>query len=255
MVWSVTSVPLSPRTLAPDRAVLLVVVACAFTAAAQPALVEVPFGKSEAEVAPGVTFVTEPKTGEETTLSRAGATLLGLTSTKADYAFWNHRLHEVHFEFRADEFDTVVGALTGAVGQPVKLEQKSGAREATWYLGAALVSAYESGGRLVVLCSDRSQKDFRWGDLLLGQGPAVLGAFVGLFLLLFLIVSAATSWCAKCHSFSMKQTGRSVAGSTDHSPSPLSVDYRENVSFSFRCSKCGHQKTDRYDGFWSPKRR
>ncbi|MDP1918248.1 MAG: hypothetical protein Q8L14_18530 [Myxococcales bacterium] len=234
---------------------LLVVAAWALTAAAQPALVEVPFGKSEAEVAPGVTFVTEPKTGEETTFSRAGATLLGLTSTRADYAFWNHRLHEVHFEFRTDEFDAVVTALTGALGEPVARAQKPGAREATWYLGAALVSAFESGGRLVVLCSDRSQKDLRWGDLLLGQGPAVIGTFVGLFLLLFLIVSAATSWCAKCHSFSMKQTGRSVAGSTDHSPSPLSVDYRENVSFSSRCSKCGHQKTDRYDGFWSPKRR
>lgn len=236
------------------RALLLAVAVVATAAGAQPTLVEAPFGKREAEVAPGVAFVTEPKTGEETTLTREGVPLLGLPSQKATYAFWNHRLHQVSFEFPSSEFDVLVAALTKALGQPANTENKAGAREATWYLGAPLVSVYELSGHVTVLCSDHTQKDFRWGDLLQGQGPAVLGVAVGLFLLFFLIASAVTSWCPKCHSFSMKLRGRSVDGYTDVSPSPFSVDYRENVSIRYQCAKCGHQKTDRYDGFWSRKR-
>lgn len=235
------------------RALLLLTVAT-ISLAQQTSLVEAPFGKNEAEVAPGVAFVTEPKTGEETTLTRAGAPFLGLASRNATYAFWNHRLHQVNFEFRLDEFDALVAALTKALGEPANTENKPGARKATWYLGAPFVSVWESSGHVTVLCSDRSQKDFRWEDLLQGQMPSVIGAVVGLFLLLFLVSSAVTSWCPKCHSFSMKQGGRSVDSFTDVSPSPLSVDYRANVSFQYRCAKCGHQKTDRYDGFWSPKR-
>lgn len=222
------------------------------TAAAQPALVEVPFGKSEAEVAPGIAFSPVPKSSEETKIVRADATLLGVPVTKAEYTFWYHRLHEASFEFGPGRFDALEAALTAALGPPERREGKAGARETTWYPAVGLVALFEGKERVRVYCSDRSQKDLQWRDVLQPPLLSAAGAVVGLFLLLFFVASLVTSWCPKCHSFAMKETGRSVDSFTDVSPSPTSVNYRANVSFRYRCAKCGHQKTDRYDGFWSP---
>ncbi|MBL8924440.1 MAG: hypothetical protein JNJ54_36665 [Myxococcaceae bacterium] len=232
-----------------------VVLVLATAASAQPTLLEAPFGRSEGEVAPGVTFTASPRTGEETKLARTDVAFLGVPATRAEYVFWRHRLSEVSFQVRGEKFDEVVAAATKALGEPLRSEGQLGARERSWRAGPAFVHVAEREGRVEVVCSDRTQLELTWRDVLEPPMLAAIGTVIGLFVLLFAVVSLVTSWCPKCRSFAMKDAGRAIDSYTDVSPSPLSVDYRANVSFRYRCAKCGHQRTDRFDGFWSPRER
>jgi hypothetical protein len=235
---------------------LLVLVSCALPAslAAQAPLPDEDMGRSEAEVAPGAAVSKDAsKSLEKTTVSRAGVSVFGLQAKKAEYAFWNHRLYEIKLQFRRDEFDALASALRERYGEPLK--QEGSTREAAWSALTRTVSLYQSSTATYLSFGDESQKDFRWSDLTKGMIPWLVGAFVALFTLMFLVGHLVGAWCPRCRSFSMVLAGRSVTGFTDQSPNPLESNFRENVAFTSRCRKCGHEKTDRYSGFWGRNRK
>lgn len=225
----------------------------AVLALAQP-LPSADFGRSEADVAPGVAFTDDPKLAELTRMSRP-TSLLGRPATTATLGFWNHRLFEIELQFPEESFDELVTALKAELGEPWRLElDKPHDKSAAWSLPQGALALYQVNQHTVVRFWDDSQKELRLSDFLHGTGLALIGTVLGLFLAMFLIASAVSAWCPSCHSFGMREAGRSVDGYRDHSADPFSTNLRADVSYRYVCSKCGHRKVDRYSGFWDRNR-
>lgn len=211
------------------------------------------FGLAEAQVAPGAVASGDEKAAEIAVVQRKGLELFGVAGIEAEHRFWNHRLYETRLSMPRGQWPTLMEGMRQAYGAPASVEASLGDQSATWNLPRGRISAYQSTRYVIVSFTDSSQKDFRWSDLLAPVNLLVVGVLVAMLLLWFGAVHLLTSWCPNCKRFSMRMGGRTLSPAQDQSGDLLSVDYQHDVTFRYRCSRCGYGKAERYSGFWSRK--
>jgi uncharacterized protein (DUF983 family) len=233
-------------------AILLPLLLASAVWAAAP-LPDAELGLSEAQVAPGAPASGDEKASEIAVVQRKGLSLFGVAGIEAEHRFWNHRLYETRLQMPRGQWPTLMEGMRQAYGPPGSVESSLGDQRATWNLPIGRISAYQSTRYAIVSFTDSSQKDFRWSDLLAPVNLLVVGVLVAMLLLWFGVVHLLTSWCPNCRRFSMRLGGRTLSPAQDHSGELLSVDYQHDVTFRYRCSRCGHGKSERYSGFWSRK--
>lgn len=180
------------------------------------------------------------------------ATVFGVNAIKSELAFWKNRLYRVELTLPLDSWLVVKDSLNKIYGPAWSLDTTSAEKSGSWGETKNGVSVFQlnSTGTVVVF-ADEEQKAFRFSDLFQGVLLYIIIAIAGLLVLNLLLGWLVTSRCKKCGSFAMKYQQVELSGLKDQSSELLTTSMHHDVTYAFKCSKCGHSRKDKYSGFWS----